>query len=87
MSVQLPLKKAYTPYLNLLPNDSRSKAEDLVEKLKPTVNIADRVMYEDGTIGSNIVDLLKYYVMPEAYERPVDYHKFVKEKPIEWIEL
>jgi len=44
-------------------------------------------MYEDGTIGSNIVDLLKYHVMPEAYERPVDYHKFMKEKPIKWIEL
>ena len=89
MSVKVPQSKTYETYVNVLPKEVQSRAWKIVEKVKPTLDISDRIIYQDGTLGSNIVDLLRYS-LGLSKGRPPDYSKFegrLEESGKKWMHL
>ena len=75
MSVKVQLVKTYEPYVATLPKDLQDQAMKVLNKVKPTVDLNDRILYSDGTLGSNITDLLLFHFRLVA-ARPPDYPKF-----------
>ena len=89
MSVKVPQSKTYEAYVNVLPKEVQKRAWQIVEKVKPTLDISDRIIYQDGTLGSNIVDLLRYS-LGLSEQKPSDYTKFegrLEESEKKWIHL
>lgn len=59
---------------NFIPKAYRHKGKLLLSFIEPTItlNSRQRVVYEDGTVGSHILDLLRYFLSPFKTERPLD---------------
>ena len=64
---------------NLLPKNMRGKARILVHYLNGiSVNDMQRIVYNDGEVGSHVLDLVKYAVSPFFQkQRPLDWPKFL----------
>jgi hypothetical protein len=60
------------------PKRLQKKVQALVDQLGNRVKIDSnqRVVYDDGEVGSNIVDLIRYSVSPSTTERPIDAPRF-----------
>ena len=89
MSVKVPLSKTYEAYVNVLPKEVQRRAWKIVEKVKPTLDISDRIIYQDGTLGSNLVDLLRYN-LDISKVKPPDYSRFeerLEESEKKWMHL
>ena len=63
-----------------LPKGYRQRAKILLHYLEPFIKLTDkdRVIYENGQLGSHILDLVKYFVSTFQTDRPVDAPKFAK---------
>lgn len=66
--------------VDLLPKCYRSKAKTILHHLQDRITLNDiqRVVYDDGTVGSNVLDLIRYFVSPFVKERPIDAPDFKK---------
>ena len=65
---------------DLLPKNMRSRARMLlhyVENGNVTVNDVQRIVYENGTVGSHILDLTRYAISPFVKTRPLDWPQFM----------
>ena len=63
----------------LLPKNMRSKARVLVHYLENggvAVNDMQRIVYDDGEVGSHMLDLLRYGLSRFSKSRPLDWPKF-----------
>lgn len=64
----------------LLPKRQQNKAAAIIHFLKSVVNMDsnNRIIYEDGSVGSHLLDLLRYYTSPISImkDRPLDALKF-----------
>lgn len=63
----------------LLPKNLKTRARIILHYLENgNVNINDmqRIVYDDGTIGSHILDLTRYAISPFLKTRPVDWPQF-----------
>jgi hypothetical protein len=86
--IRVPLHQAYEPFVQALPEEDRLKARHVLKITMPTLDIRDRIVYKDGTVGSNLLDLLRYYTKPESIARPSDYSKFQEKLRIRrWIHM
>ena len=64
---------------DLLPKNMRSKARILVHYLNGiNVNNMQRIVYNDGVVGSHVLDLIRYTVSPFTNNRPLDWPDFKK---------
>lgn len=68
-------------YLELLPKRYRSRGKILLQYLMENqigVTSKGRVVYGDGSIGSHLIDLIKYYLHPQGIpvSRPSDSTQF-----------
>jgi len=64
-----------------LPRSYRGKAKVVFSYLVSNdvkLTKKDRIIYPDGTIGSHILDLVKYTVSPFEMDSPKDSIKFMK---------
>ena len=64
LSTVLPVTdKRYNFFIELLPKNIRGKASMLMHYINNVVRVTDEgiVEYDDGSFGSNIIDLLKYF--------------------------
>lgn len=63
---------------DLLPKCYRSKARIILHYINDSISLdaRQRIVYKDGTVGSHIVDMLRYFVSPFVKERPLDAPKF-----------
>jgi hypothetical protein len=64
---------------SLLPKNMRSKARVLVHYLENggvVINDMQRIVYDDGSVGSHILDLIRYAVSRFSKSRPLDWPKF-----------
>ena len=90
MSVtRISLAESYNQVLLSLAKENRNAAATLLKQIIPTLDKNDRFLYRDGTIGSNIVDLLRYY-FNETDAKPSDFEKFTQrltESKNRWIHL
>ena len=70
-------------YMNMLayflPKSYQGRAKVVMHYLAPHVRLTkkDRIIYPDGTIGSHILDLVKYTVSVFDSEQPDDASKFI----------
>ena len=64
----------FSTLVELLPKNLRKKARILVHYLenKITLNEHQRIVYENGEVGSYLLDMIRYYVSPLVKQRPVD---------------
>ena len=64
----------FSTLVELLPKNLRNKARILVHYLenKITLNEHQRIVYENGEVGSYLLDMIRYYVSPLVKQRPVD---------------
>ena len=63
----------------LLPKNMRSRARIVLHYLENgnvTVNDLQRVVYQNGAVGSHIIDLTRYAVSPFMKTRPIDWPQF-----------
>ena len=63
----------------LLPKNMRSRARLVLHYLENgnvTVNDLQRVVYQNGAVGSHIIDLTRYAVSPFMKTRPIDWPQF-----------
>lgn len=65
----------FKPFIDILPIEHHDEATKILKAIMPTLDIQDRIVYNNGIIGSNIVDLLKYY-FDHKLDRPADFNKF-----------
>ena len=65
---------------SLLPKNLQSRARMLFHYLENNVRVNDmqRIVYEDGTVGSHVIDLTRYAISPFVKSRPVDWPQFSK---------
>ena len=79
---QLPEKSSEPNLENLpelLPKNMRGKARILVHYLNGiNVNNMQRIVYNDGVVGSHVLDLIRYTVSPFSNNRPLDWPDFKK---------
>lgn len=59
----------YEFLINLLPKTYRNRAKMLLHYLKPNLSVQGRIVYEKGNVGSHILDLLKFVLMPKSFRR------------------
>ena len=63
------------------PKRYQQRAHALLKFIRPKLNLDSemRVEYDDGSTGSNLIDLLRYVLLPKLSEskRPLDSTKFV----------
>ena len=89
MSAKVPLSQTYETYVEALPLEVRKKGMEVMKKIRPTLDINDRIIYADGTLGSNIFDLLRFHF--GIFElKPPDYSKFeakLEESKKKWLHL
>jgi hypothetical protein len=66
--------------VDLLPRQYRNKAKLLLGFLKPRVRLDEqmRILYENGDKGSNLLDMIRFYVLPisSKTKRPLDALRF-----------
>ena len=63
----------------LLPKNMRSRARIVLHYLESgnvTVNDLQRIVYQNGSVGSHIIDLTRYAVSPFMKTRPIDWPQF-----------
>ena len=63
----------------LLPKNMRSRARIVLHYLENgnvTVNELQRIVYQNGAVGSHIIDLTRYAVSPFMKTRPIDWPQF-----------
>ncbi len=75
----LPKKSSLIHFAELLPKNLRNRARMVLQYLEngnATVNDVQRVVYDDGNVGSHIVDLTRYAISPFMKTRPVDWPQF-----------
>jgi hypothetical protein len=90
MSAMIPQIRTYDDFVNALPCEYQARARGILKKILPVLDINDRVFYRDGTLGSNLLDLLNHYFMPDEYDRPPDFNRFVgrvNESDKKWLHL
>lgn len=65
---------------DLLPKHLRNKARMLLHYLNSQLKLDNqqRVIYGDGSVGSHIIDLVRYNISPFVKARPLDAPKFAK---------
>ena len=89
MSAKVPLSQTYETYVKALPLKNQTKGMEIMQKIRPTLDINDRIIYADGTLGSNILDLLRFrFGLSEL--KPPDYIKFeakLEESRKKWLHL
>ena len=60
----------------MLPHKYRNKAERLLRQIDGHISLDKnlRVIYADGTLGSSLIDLIRYYLYPRSsrLQRPLD---------------
>ena len=63
----------------LLPKNLRNRAKVLLHYIDGKIRLSDqqRVIYEDGTTGSHLLDLVRYFTSPLTKTRPMDSHQFL----------
>ena len=64
---------------DLLPKNLKARARILLhylENANVNVNDVQRIIYADGTVGSHILDLVRYTVAPFVKTRPLDWPQF-----------
>jgi hypothetical protein len=66
-----------TLIIDSLPKRLRNKGKILITHLGDSIklNSDKRVVYKDGEVGSNIIDLIKYFVS-NVKKRPIDAPRF-----------
>ena len=63
--------------VDLLPKNLQNRARMLLHYIENVnVNDAQRIVYSDGSVGSHIVDLIRYAVSPFVKTRPIDWPQF-----------
>lgn len=66
--------------VELFPKNIRNKAKLLLQFVEPRIKTDsdDRVIYDDGQIGSHLLDLIRFFVLPTTMNvsRPIDASKF-----------
>jgi hypothetical protein len=74
----VPEQAARNEVLESIGKRYRKKAEILIKYLSDQRKENGRIIYEDGELGSHLVDLIKYFVYPEflKLKRPADAVKF-----------
>jgi hypothetical protein len=90
MSVMVPQIQIYETFVNVLPSQHREKARSILKKTMPVLDINDRIFYRDGTLGSNLLDILNYYFSPDLFDRPPDFSRFLmraNETGKKWLHL
>ena len=63
----------------LLPKNMRSRARLVLHYLENgnvIVNDLQRIVYQNGSVGSHIIDLTRYAVSPFMKTRPIDWPQF-----------
>jgi hypothetical protein len=70
--------QSFAQMAELLPKNLRNRAKILLHYLegKVTLNEHERVQYNDGAIGSHLLDIVRYYVSPLSKARPLDAPQF-----------
>jgi len=72
-----PKKTDLAALASMLPNSMKSRAKIMARYLSDLkLTDTDRVIYEDSTIGSNIIDLMRYALSPFYRSRPLDWPQF-----------
>lgn len=77
--VSSDVSSEFEEIITLFPKNYRNRAKSLIHYLKNHIELKNgRVIYSDGSIGSHLLDLIKYYVFPSALKvpRPIDAAKF-----------
>ena len=71
---------AWEETINLIPKRYQTKAKALIHYLKDrvTLDANERIKYDDGSVGSHIYDMIRFYVYPAALslKRPLDAVQF-----------
>ena len=67
-----------TELLTFFPKNYKSRARVFLHYALKYIrlNADDQVVYEDGQIGSNIIDLARYFILPKQSRRPMDAPNF-----------
>jgi len=63
----------------ILPRNLQSRARMILHYLDSAnvhVNDMQRIVYSDGSVGSHIVDLVRYAISPFLKTRPIDWPRF-----------
>ena len=71
--------KSLTNISELLPKNLRNRARMVLyylENANIRVNDVQRIVYEDGSLGSHIIDLVRYAISPFVKTRPLDWPRF-----------
>jgi hypothetical protein len=65
---------------SLLPKNMQSRARMMFHYIENAVSVNDtqRIVYDDGTVGSHVIDLVRYAISPFVKSRPVDWPQFSK---------
>ncbi len=72
-------KSSLVHFAELLPKNLRSRARMILQYLENgnvTVNDVQRIVYDNGVVGSHILDLTRYAVSP-----------FMKTRPLGWLQF
>ena len=72
-------EKKLVQLAELLPKNMRSRARIVLHYLESgnvTVNDLQRIVYQNGSVGSHIIDLTRYAVSPFMKTRPIDWPQF-----------
>ena len=68
----------YDAIINIMPKPLRHKTKVVLHHLQPRLDVNDKVIYPDETVGSHLYSLLKYFLsdLPSKQPRPPDGQKF-----------
>ena len=71
-------RRSISDLVQLFPKRQQSRVKLLGHYLDDKVNLDgnDHVIYNDGEVGSHIIDFIRYFVMPFPAKRPHDAPKF-----------
>ena len=79
-TAETEVPQGLTDVIRLLPKRYQTKARGLIHYLAGRINLDSdlRVVYDDGTTGSHILDLIRYYTYPKILKihRPLDAVQF-----------
>ena len=77
MEVETPAS-TLSSLAELLPKRLQNKAKILLHYLDGNVQVNDkqRIVYSDGSVGSHVLDMVRYFVSPFVKQRPLDAPQF-----------